>query len=152
MKVRKQGIMSDINITPLTDIFLVLLIIMMVVAPMLDYRGLDMAISVGDASEVSKDAKNVVVSVAADGRYKIDGEDVEYDHLLTTVRTLSETKKDGVVIEVDPESSHAALAHAIDSVQGAGIANVSVVEGPDAAQDVQDKPTQEGSPDKKKEG
>ncbi|MCC6153561.1 MAG: biopolymer transporter ExbD, partial [Candidatus Hydrogenedentes bacterium] len=40
MRAHNKGVMDEINITPLTDIFLVLLIIMMVVAPMLNYLAL----------------------------------------------------------------------------------------------------------------
>ena len=44
MSVKRRKEFSDINITPLTDIFLVLLIIMMVVAPLLDQQGLNLVV------------------------------------------------------------------------------------------------------------
>ena len=61
---------SDINITPLTDIFLVLLIIMMVIAPLLDQQGLNLTVPENVAQEqASKDTKILTVTVSADNRY-----------------------------------------------------------------------------------
>ena len=129
MKAARQELFSDINITPLTDIFLVLLIIMMVVAPMLDYRALDMKVATGAPADVKQEENTRVwLAVAADGQYKVDGNSVEAPDLAATLRKQISEKTGGVVIEVDPESNHAALAHAIDSAQLAGIGQVSVIE------------------------
>ena len=50
---------NEINITPLTDIFLVLLIIMMVIAPLLDQQGLNLAVpEVVNQEQIAKDSKN----------------------------------------------------------------------------------------------
>jgi len=129
MKAARRELFSDINITPLTDIFLVLLIIMMVVAPMLDYRALDMKVATGAPADVKQEENTRVwLAVAADGQYKVDGNSVEAPDLAATLRKQVSEKTGGVVIEVDPESNHAALAHAIDSAQLAGIDQVSVIE------------------------
>jgi biopolymer transport protein ExbD/biopolymer transport protein TolR len=134
MKAARRELFSEINITPLTDIFLVLLIIMMVVAPMLDYRGLDMKVATGAPTDVKPDDNNRVwVAVDADGQYKIDGNPVAVPDLATALRKQVAEKTGGVVIEVDPEANHAALAHAIDSAQLAGIEQVSVVEASPSA-------------------
>ena len=53
---------NEINITPLTDIFLVLLIIMMVIAPMLDQQGLNLAVpEVVNAEQIKQDSKIIDV-------------------------------------------------------------------------------------------
>jgi biopolymer transport protein ExbD/biopolymer transport protein TolR len=130
MKSANRELFGDINITPLTDIFLVLLIIMMVVAPLLDYRGLDMVVATGKAAPPDKkvESKRVWLSIAADGTYLIEGKSVQAEHLLDTIRDSLSAKPDGVIIETDPEANHAALMRAMDAVRSAGVVKVSVVE------------------------
>ena len=61
---------NEINITPLTDIFLVLLIIMMVIAPMLDQQGLNLAVpEVVNAEQIKQDSK--IMSIVVDGNNQI---------------------------------------------------------------------------------
>ena len=141
MKPARRNLFDDINITPLTDIFLVLLIIMMVVAPMLDYRGLDMKVATGAPTDAKPDeSTRLWLTVAADGQYKVDGNSVGGSDLVAALRRQIAEKTGGVVIEVDPESNHAALAHAIDSAQMAGIEQVSVIEStPPAPEPVKKK-------------
>lgn len=130
MKTANRELFGDINITPLTDIFLVLLIIMMVVAPLLDFRGLDMVVATGEVAPPDKEAesKRVWLSITADGDYLIEGKKVQADRLLDTIRASLSAKPDGVVIETDPEADYAALMHAMDAVRSAGVVKVSVVE------------------------
>ena len=69
-----RGEFNEINITPLTDIFLVLLIIMMVIAPMLDQQGLNLAVpEVVNQEQVLKDAKIMSFEVTNDNKYIKDG-------------------------------------------------------------------------------
>ena len=61
---------NEINITPLTDIFLVLLIIMMVIAPLLDQQGLNLAVpEVVNQEQIAKDSKIMNFTVTSDNRY-----------------------------------------------------------------------------------
>ena len=79
----KRQTFNDINITPLTDIFLVLLILMMVIAPILDQQGLSLAVPeyVEEAND-NKDAKILTVQVTEDNRYIINDAEVSVDNLL----------------------------------------------------------------------
>ena len=73
MALKHRKTFNEINITPLTDIFLVLLIIMMVVAPMLDQQGLSLAVpSATEAQEVAKESKILTLDVNDDGQYFLD--------------------------------------------------------------------------------
>ena len=61
---------NEINITPLTDIFLVLLIIMMVIAPMLDQQGLNLAVpEIVNSENIKSDSKILNVVVTSDNRF-----------------------------------------------------------------------------------
>jgi biopolymer transport protein ExbD len=123
---RKQ-IFNEINITPLTDIFLVLLIIMIVVAPMLDTQGLKVAVpSVGPSQDVKEEPKTITLTIDANGQYAIEGKSVTPMLLPTELRTLKSSKPDGVVIKTNPDASHGALTSAMDAAQTAGITKVAV--------------------------
>lgn len=140
MKPPRREIFADINITPLTDIFLVLLIIMMVVAPMLDYRGLDMKVATDAPSDAKTDENTWLrLGVAADGQYKVNEAPVDIADLAAELRRGIEGKE-ALVIEVDPESNHAALAHAIDAARVAGIEQVSVIKSTPPSEEPQESP------------
>ena len=77
---------NEINITPLTDIFLVLLIIMMVIAPLLDQQGLNLAVpEVVDQEQISKDTKIMNFNVTDDNKYIYDGNEIAVADLESTV-------------------------------------------------------------------
>ncbi|MCE3235403.1 MAG: hypothetical protein K0Q50_1583 [Vampirovibrio sp.] len=123
---RKQ-VFNEINITPLTDIFLVLLIIMMVVAPMLDTKGLKVSVpSVGPSSEVKEDPKTIELSIDASGVYSIDGSQVTPFALPMKLRELKSAKPDGLVIKTNPDATHESLTAAMDAAQSAGISKIAV--------------------------
>jgi biopolymer transport protein ExbD len=123
---RKQ-LFNEINITPLTDIFLVLLIIMMVVAPMLDTKGLKVAVpSVGPSKDTKEDPKTIELNISATGQYTIDKAEVSPLFLANRFRELKATKPDGLVIKTNPEARHDALTTAMDAAQSAGITKVAV--------------------------
>ena len=76
----KDALFTEINITPLTDIFLVLLIIMMVVAP--TFQSNDSSITVPEInSGISIEQKNATVSVTKEGKMYLNGTPVTEDNL-----------------------------------------------------------------------
>ena len=76
---------NEINITPLTDIFLVLLIIMMVVAPLLDSQGISLTVPENvEQSQIDKDPEILTIVVTQGDKYLINNEEVSPD-LLGTV-------------------------------------------------------------------
>ena len=79
---RNRDTFNEINITPLTDIFLVLLIIMMVIAPMLDQQGLNLTVPENVAQEqVQKESKIMTIMVDASDKFYLDGMEVPSDKL-----------------------------------------------------------------------
>jgi biopolymer transport protein ExbD len=123
---RKQ-VFNEINITPLTDIFLVLLIIMMVVAPMLDTKGLKVAVpSIAPSKDVKDDPKLIELNIDADGKYTIDKETVSPLFLANKFREMKNSKPDGLVIKTNPDARHEALTAAMDAAQAAGLTKVAV--------------------------
>ena len=121
---------SDINITPLTDIFLVLLIIMMVIAPLLDQQGLNLTVPENVAQEqASKDTKILTVSVSSDNKYYIDGQDVLVSELDNVLKSQAKDYPDGMMIQTDGDATHGAVVKLMDSARNSGITSISVTEG-----------------------
>ena len=121
---------NEINITPLTDIFLVLLIIMMVIAPLLDQQGLNLTVpEMVDQEQVKNDEHKILtVMVSADDRYYIDGEEVLAQDLEKTLKAIAKDYPDGMMIETDGDSSHGAVVKLMDSARNSDITSISVTE------------------------
>lgn len=126
---RERKTFNEINITPLTDIFLVLLIIMMVIAPLLDQQGLNLTVPENVAEEqVKKDTKILTVNVSSNDKYYIDGSEVSADNLENTLKSQVANFPDGMMIETDGNSTHGAIVKLMDSARNVGIKSISVSE------------------------
>lgn len=125
----KRDSFNEINITPLTDIFLVLLIIMMVVAPLLDQQGLNLMIpSEHEAKKQEEEPKIITVNVSEKGEYKLNGKTIDGERLMVLIKEAYQAQKDGLLIKADQESTHGAVVKVMDTAQQIGIQNISVME------------------------
>ena len=120
---------NEINITPLTDIFLVLLIIMMVIAPMMDQQGLNLTVPQAVKEQSKQEFKTIEVTVTEDGRYYLDGGEVPLDDIATAISEKMKTCPDGLLIIPEPNSEHGALVRLIDAARSVGVSSVSVQGG-----------------------
>ena len=118
---------NEINITPLTDIFLVLLIIMMVIAPLLDQQGLNLTVPENVKAENVKEAKTINFVITNDDKFMLDGQEVEADQLESVISSQSKTLTDVLLIQSDPEATHGAIVKLMDSARNSGVTNISVV-------------------------
>lgn len=127
MKFKKRDSFNEINITPLTDIFLVLLIIMMVVAPLLDQQGLNLSVpSNVETKDMPKDSKILTITVTPEGTY-FEGEDtIPAENLSNYIKSKSNEYKDGVMIQAQENSTHGAVVKVMDAARNAGVTNVSL--------------------------
>ena len=121
---------NEINITPLTDIFLVLLIIMMVIAPMLDQQGLNLAIPdyVEKTQDTPKENKILTVTVSADNKYYIDENEVAEIDLFNTIKDKAATLTDGLMIQAEGDSQHGCVVKLMDTARNAGVKSISLME------------------------
>ena len=118
---------NEINITPLTDIFLVLLIIMMVIAPMLDQQGLNLAVpEIVNKEDIVKDSKIMNFTVTNDNRYYFDNLEVAAADLEKTVADNSKDYPDGLLIQVDDNAEHGAVVKLMDSARNVGVTSISL--------------------------
>jgi len=129
MSTRDRNTFNEINITPLTDIFLVLLIIMMVIAPLLDQQGLNLAVPNNvEVQDVKQDNKLISVTVSDDDRYYIDDSEVAVSQLESVIKQKLKTLPEGVLILTQPEASHGAVVKLMDKAKDAGVTNISISE------------------------
>lgn len=121
---------NEINITPLTDIFLVLLIIMMVIAPLLDQQGLHLTVpeNVAEEQMENKESKIMTVMIDETDKFYIDGEIISAGDLEKTIKDMSVDYPDGLMIKTDSDSTHGAMVKVMDSARNAGVTSISVDE------------------------
>ena len=94
----KGGVKSDINVTPLVDVMLVLLIIMMIVAPLLQ-KGADVRLPLAaNTAEKPETQDQTVVAVDKSDRYFVNGLPVRKEDLRTKVEEILETKKERIIL------------------------------------------------------
>lgn len=126
---RERNSFNEINITPLTDIFLVLLIIMMVIAPMLDQQGLNLTVpDMVEQSQV-KESKTLTVSVTNDDKYVIDDQEIPEADLASYIKEKVKSLPDGLLIQAGPDSSHGAVVKLMDEARNSGVTSISMAEG-----------------------
>ncbi len=124
-KPRRQ-LLEEINITPLTDVFLVLLIIMMVVAPMLKMVRSEIIPPAVNAGAPIDKAK-LVVEVTRDGMYFVDGAQTSIEGLPAALRAGGEhfAEKD-VVIRADRDTKGSAVMKVFDAAREAQFPKMTV--------------------------
>ena len=115
----KEALFTEINITPLTDIFLVLLIIMMVVAP--TFQSNDSSITVPEInSGVSIEQKNATVSVTKEGNMFLNGTPVTEDSLASELTNLKpQLEKAELVVKADEKVKSAKIMEIMNAAQDA---------------------------------
>lgn len=126
MSSRQRDCFNEINITPLTDIFLVLLIIMMVIAPLLDEQGLNLTVPENVAAEKVKESKILTVLVDEQGQYFINDAVVQSADLGKVIKSSLNEYPDGLMIQSDGEATHGAIVRLMDEARNAGVKNISV--------------------------
>ena len=116
---KKGKMFTEINITPLTDIFLVLLIIMMVVAP--TFQSMDNAITIPEInSGVAIEQDKVIVSITREGQMYLNGSLVPEENLVQELVTLKGTvEKPEVVVKADEKVRSAEIMKVMNAAQDA---------------------------------
>jgi biopolymer transport protein ExbD len=124
----KGGVKSDINVTPLVDVMLVLLIIMMLVAPMLQ-KGVDVRLpEAGNTTDKPETQNQTVLAVTADRRYYVNGIQVSENDLLQRVQSALEEKREKVVlIKGDTDAPYSSIMMVMDRLRDAQIEDIGLI-------------------------
>ena len=124
----KGGVKSDINVTPLCDVMLVLLIIMMIVAPLLQ-QGVAVKLPVAaNTSDKPESQDQTVVAIARDKSMYLQAKPIQEGELATRVNELLENKKEKIVIiRADEEVEYSAVMAAMDQLRQAGVEDIGLI-------------------------
>ena len=144
----KRSTFNEINITPLTDIFLVLLIIMMVIAP--SFQSMDQNIKMPEVnSGVAVEEKNATVSLTKEGEFFLNGEKMNdevalEEKLIYIANNTGEEDKQEVVVKADTEAKSSEIMKIMRAAQAAGFEKL-VVAGEPLSKKEQEKLKEENS-------
>ena len=122
------GVKSDINVTPLVDVMLVLLIIMMLVAPLLQQG---VAVKLPTASNYTDKPETqgqTVIAIGSDKRVYLNAKPLKAEELGTKISELLENKKEKIVlIKGDEAVDYSAVMATMDQLRKAGIEDIGLV-------------------------
>ncbi len=122
------GVKSDINVTPLVDVMLVLLIIMMIVAPLLQ-KGVDVRLPVArNSAEKPETQDQTVLAVTADGRLHLNAVPVPEGQLGARIADIFENKIERlVIIKADEDAEYRHVMDAMDELRASGIEDMGLI-------------------------
>ena len=125
---RKGGVKSDINVTPLVDVMLVLLIIMMIVAPMLQ-KGVDVRLPTAtNTADKPETQEQTVVAVTADGRMHLNQVATPDRDMVQRVTEVLEMKKEKIVyLKADQDAPYGRVMAAFDALRKANVENIGLI-------------------------
>ena len=127
----KGGVKSEINVTPLCDVMLVLLIIMMIVAPLLQ-QGVSVKLpKATNTSEKPDTQEQTVLAIDSNRRLYLNAVPVLKDDLQRRVTAILESKKDRIVIiKADVDVEYSAVMDAMDELRASGIEDMGLITDP----------------------
>lgn len=122
-----SGMMSEINVTPLVDVMLVLLIVFMVTAPLLIPQSLGVKLPKTESVQAPVDRDLVKLLIKPDGTLEMDGKATSDQSLKSTLASKASDPKFQLQVEADENLKYGRLAEVMALAQGAGVSKLAFV-------------------------
>ena len=124
------GAVSDINVTPMVDVMLVLLIIFMVITPMLQHGtsvNMARAYNTRDMQDADKEDA-VLLAVTRDGKIFLQSDQIQPDQITTKVKDMIADKLDKTVyVKSDRDAKYGVVVTVVDNVRAAGVDSLGLL-------------------------
>ena len=124
------GAVADINVTPMVDVMLVLLIIFMVVTPMLQHgTSVDMAKASNTRTMQDADKEDaVLLAITRDGKIYLKSDQIQPDQITAKVKDMIADKLDKTVyVKSDRNSKYGVVVTVVDDVRAAGVDSLGLL-------------------------
>jgi biopolymer transport protein TolR len=116
-----EGAIGDINMTPMIDVLLVLLVIFMLAQPMLQ-KSIDMQIPKDEKQENQAQVPRIVLEIKADGTMNINTQPITLERLEARLHEIYSARDDDVLfVKVDDDVIYQNVIEAMDRARGAGV-------------------------------
>jgi biopolymer transport protein TolR len=146
---RKYAPMAEINVTPMVDVMLVLLVIFMVTAPLLTV-GVPVDLPKTKAAAMNNDDKPLVVSVKKDGSIYLQDTVIEMDSLGPRLAAIVANKPDTTVyVRADKDINYGVFAEVLAELQANGITKIGLVNDSKDSSTPADAPKSSGDSNQK---
>jgi biopolymer transport protein TolR len=124
---RRRRPMAEINVTPMVDVMLVLLIIFMVTAPLLT-SGVNVDLPKANATPLNQDAKPITVSINAAGAVYLGDSEVDLPQLVAKLQALSQNKVDQrIFVRGDKGITYGRIMEVMSTITQGGFTKVALL-------------------------
>ncbi len=139
--------LAEINVTPLVDVMLVLLIIFMVTAPLMS-SAINVDLPKADASPINQDATPITVSVDAAGKVFLQDAEVQLPELVTRLQAIAQDQKDRrIFVRGDKANSYGRIIEVMGTIVAGGFTKVALLSETPAGVPAADSTTPSTAPD-----
>ena len=122
-----EELQSEINITPLVDVILVLLVIFMVVTPLLKQE-VPIELPLADNSRTTQDLTQLTLTIAADGGVLLNSQPMLREALVTQLQAIYAERADKTIfLEADRNLSYGQVVDVMDDCKAAGVTAIGVI-------------------------
>jgi biopolymer transport protein TolR len=126
---RKAAVMAEINVTPMVDVMLVLLIIFMVSAPLLTV-GVPLDLPQSQAKSLGQDQKPLQLSVDVNGKVFINDTEVPISDLIAKLKAITDARAgldERIYLRADKKADYGTVARVMGQLSGAGFKKLALV-------------------------
>ena len=126
---RRRGVMSEINVTPMVDVMLVLLIIFMISAPLLTV-GVTLDLPQTQAKSLDQDKEPLTISVNSQGQWFLQNTEIAVDDILPKLKAITAARggmEERIFVRGDRKVDYGTVMRVMGRLSGAGFHRVALV-------------------------